>query len=65
MEKTGTNNFRCKSLITGQITIMPGDQLIKINTLDEDKLLQLCREMERTAAKEALGTAPSTLAGNA
>ena len=64
MEKTGTNSFRCKSLITGQITIIPGDQLIKINTLDEDELLQLCREMERTAAKEALGSAPSTPAGN-
>ena len=34
--------------------MLPGDHLVKVTGLTENELISLCREMETTAAKEAL-----------
>ena len=52
--KLGTNAWRCVSLIDGGRAILPGDHLVKVSGLTEEELVALCREMEITAAKEAM-----------
>ena len=62
--KTGTNSFRCESIINKQETIIAGDHLIKINGLTEEELKSLCEEMESTAAREALSNSRPTPDGD-
>ena len=59
MSKVATNHFRVKSVIDGSETTLPGDLLIKVSTLTESELVELCNEMEAAAAKEALANTPS------
>ena len=54
--KLGTNAWRCISLIDGETAVLPGDHLVQVKGLTESELVALCREMEITAAKEALET---------
>ena len=51
--KVATNAYKVQSLITGKESIIPGDQLIKINSLTEDELKALCKEMEEVARRNA------------
>ena len=59
LSKVATNHFRVQSVIDGTIVTLPGDLLIKVSTLTEGELVELCNEMERAAAKEALTRAPT------
>ena len=49
--KTGTNNFRVTSLLTGEQHVVAGDLLVKIRGLSKDDLVALCADMERIAAR--------------
>ena len=61
VDKVATNNFRVKSIISGDVIILPGDQLVKVVALDEEELRGLCREMETTVRRSSV--TPSSLAG--
>ena len=53
VSKVATNAFRVVSIISGDTCVLPGDVLIKVSALNEDKLSALCHEMEATAARNA------------
>jgi hypothetical protein len=48
-----TNAFRVKSILTGETSLMSGDNLIQIRGLDHDEIVALCQEMERVASFNA------------
>ena len=51
--KTGTNNFRVVSLLTGEQHVVAGDLLIKVRGLSKEDLIALCEDMERVAARNS------------
>ena len=51
--KTGTNNFRVVSVLTGEQHVVAGDLLIKVQGLLKDDLVALCEDMERVAASNS------------
>ena len=58
--KIATNHYRVISLIDGKEYNIPGDHLIKMNSLTEDELRCLAKEMEETARKNADAAARMT-----
>ena len=56
-QKIATNAFRCLDLFTGTESVVAGDLLIKITSLDERGLKQLCRQMEDIVRRDGAGTA--------
>ena len=54
MSRVGTNSFRCQSLRDGNNQVLPGDVLVRVKSLDEAGLLELCREMEKIASRNAV-----------
>ena len=46
--RVATNAFRCKSVISGEETILSGDHLVRLRNYDRESVILLCREMERT-----------------
>ena len=49
--RVATNSYRCTDLQTKEEMIIPGDNLIKLVTLDEQEALLLCKSMEDVAAR--------------
>ena len=61
MDRVGTNTFRCKSILTNEICILPGDLLLITRNQTKDQLLALCAKMEQVATRnEATNSPPLT-----
>ena len=54
ISRVGTNSFRCQSLRDNNNQVLPGDVLVRVKSLDEAGLLELCREMEKIASRNAI-----------
>ena len=52
-QRVATNSFRCESLLTGEISVIAGDLLIKTKNLSKDELIALCAEMQEAAIRNA------------
>ena len=50
----GTNSFRCQLLRDNNNQVLPGNVLVRVKSLDEAGLLELCREMEKIASRNAI-----------
>jgi len=53
VSKVATNAFRCRSIIDGGTSVLPGDVLIKVAALNEGELRRLVLEMEALATRNA------------
>ena len=51
--RVATNSFRCRSLIDGEVSILPGDVLIKLKNFDEDSARALCARMQTVIERNA------------
>ena len=51
--RVATNSFRCRSLIDGEISVLPGDVLIKLKNFDEDSARALCARMTTVIERNA------------
>ena len=47
LDRVATNTYRVKSVVDGQIYVLPGDLLVKVR-LDRDSLKTLCDHMNDT-----------------
>ena len=51
--RVATNSFRCRSLVDGEISVLPGDVLIKLKNFDEDSARALCARMTTVIERNA------------
>ena len=58
MDRVGTNTFRCKSILTDDICILPGDLLLITRNQTKEDLLRLCERMEEMATKNEASNSP-------
>ena len=49
--RVATNSYRCTDLQTKEEMVIPGDNLIKLATLNDQEALLLCKSMEDVAAR--------------
>ena len=56
--RVATNAFRCKSLLDGKISLIPGDHLLKTRGQTKDSLVYLCKRMEEIAVKNEASASP-------
>ena len=52
-DRVATNSFRCESVISGQVCVLPGDMLIKVKGFTRDTLADLVRSMELASLRGA------------
>ena len=45
-DRVATNSFRCESVISGQLCVLPGDMLMKVKGFNRETLADLVRSME-------------------
>ena len=61
LSRVGTNSFRVQSVVDGEISIFPGDHLVRMRGHDEASVRRLCEEMERTLRRsDAHASLPET-----
>ena len=53
--RVATNSFRCESIVTNEISILPGDLLVRVRGHDESSLSELVRRMNEASQRHTTG----------
>ena len=59
--RVATNSFQCRSVLTGEVYVLPGDLLIRLKDFDEDRLRRLCIRLDETLERTNAAVEPRVL----
>ena len=61
IKRVATNSFQCRSVVTGEVYVLPGDLLLRLKGFDEDRLRRLCVRLDETLERSNAAVEPQVL----